>query len=162
MANYIGPTGWSLEGAVLQIVTDHTFIPSEVQIGAGSSYNFPTLSITPKSSSSKLIFFSNPRFYTRSQDRTGSGNALFGNTHIKIDDITNSSVVLHDEWINYADSQSTGNTDGFRIRYPVLYTFNNTVTTQRQFRTRAEAQSGYGSGRIGGEGYISQMIVEVE
>ena len=162
MANYIGPTGWSLEGAVLQIVTDHAFIPSEVQISAGSSYNFPTVTITPKSSSSKLIFFSNPRFYTRSQDRYGSGNTQYGNTHIKIDDITNSSVITHDEWINYSDQQSTGNTDGFRIRYPVLYTFNNTVTTQRQFRTRAQALSGYGYGRIGGEGYISQMIVEVE
>lgn len=163
MANYMGPSGWSLDGAILQVVTDNTWIPAEVQIGAGSSYNFPTLSITPKSSSSKLIFFSNPRFYTRSADRHGSGNTLFGNTHIKIDDITNSAVITHDEWINYSDSQSTtGNTDGFRVRYPVLYTFNNTVTTQRQFRTRAEAQSGYANGRIGGEGYISQMIVEVE
>jgi hypothetical protein len=163
MANYMGPSGWSLDGAILQVVTDHTHIPAEVQINAGSSYNFPTLSITPKSSSSKLIFFSNPRFYTRAADRYGSGNTTYGNTHIKIDDITNSAVITHDEWVNYSDQQSsTNNTDGFRIRYPVLYTFNNTVTTQRQFRTRAHAVSGFGYGRIGGEGYISQMIVEVE
>ena len=156
------PDGILPAGCVLQIVTDHTWIPAEVQISAGSSYNYPTLSITPKSSSSSLIFFSNPRFYTRSADRTSSGSTAYSNTHIIIDDITNSATYKQDEWINYGDQQNTGQTDGFRVRYPVLFTFSNTVTTQRQFRTRAAAQSGYGAGRIGGEGYISQMIVEVE
>lgn len=150
------PDGILPAGCVLQIVTDHTYITNEVQISPGSSYNFPTLSITPKSSSSNLIFFSNPRFYSRAVDRSSNSS----NTHIKIDDITNSTVITHDEWINYSDNSSP--TDGFRVRYPVLYTFSNTVTTQRQFRTRAEAQSGYAYGRIGGEGFISQMIVEVE
>ena len=152
------PDGILPAGCVLQIVTDHTWIPSEIQVASGNSYNFPTLSITPKSSSSSLIFFSNPRFYSRSGDRSASTNG-YGNTYIYIDDITNSANYKQDEWINYADNNGT--TDGLRLRYPVLFTFSNTVTTQRQFRTRAEVQSG-SIGRIGGEGYISQMIVEVE
>lgn len=148
-------------GCVLQIVTSSNFISSEVQISAGNSYNFATVSITPKSSSSTLIFFSNPRFYTRAADRTSSNNN--SNTHIIIEDITNSTDVKHDEWINYSDAQyTTNNTDGFRVRYPVLASFSNSVTTQRQFRTRADAKAGYGSGRIGGEGIMFQMIVEVE
>lgn len=149
-------------GGVIQVVHRHDWIPSESQITGGNYYNYSTLNITPKSSSSKLIFMSNPRFYTRSQDRSGSGNS-YGNTHIFIEDITNSASVKSQEWINYHDQQtanSSSASDGLRLQYPVYGEFSNTVTTQRQFRTRAYAVVNYG--RIGGEMIMSQMIMEVD
>ena len=47
MANYIGPGGWNLAGAVLQSVQNSIWIQSEVQIANNASYNFPTIAITP-------------------------------------------------------------------------------------------------------------------
>ena len=149
-------------GGVIQVVHRHDFIPSEVQFSSGNYYNYSTLSITPKSSSSKLIFMSNPRFYTRSQDRTGSGNS-YGNTHIYIQDVTNNSEIKSQEWINYHDQQSNNTSsasDGLRLQYNIYCEFSNTVTTQRQFRTRAYAVVNYG--RIGGEMLMSQIIMEVD
>ena len=149
-------------GGVIQVVHRHDWIPSEVQFSSGNYYNYSTLSITPKSSSSKLIFMSSPRFYTRSQDRTGSGNS-YGNTHIYIQDITNSINTKSQEWVNYSDRQaanSGANTDGLRLQYNVYCEFSNSATTQRQFRTRAYAVVNYG--RIGGEMLMSQIIMEVD
>ena len=149
-------------GGVIQVVHRHDFITSEVQFSSGNYYNYSTLSITPKSSSSKLIFMSNPRFYTRSQDRAGSGNS-YGNTHIYIQDVTNNSEIKSQEWINYHDQQSNNTSsasDGLRLQYNIYCEFSNTVTTQRQFRTRAYAVVNYG--RIGGEMLMSQIIMEVD
>ena len=149
-------------GGVIQVVHRHDYLTSEVQISASNYYNYQTLSITPKSSNSKLIFMSNPRFYTRSQDRAGSGNS-YGNTHIYIQDITNNTSVKSQEWLNYHDEQSANTTaasDGLRLQYNVYCEFSNSVTTMRQFRTRAYAVVNYG--RVGGEVLISQIIMEVD
>tara|TARA_B100000508_G_scaffold120127_1_gene101114 strand:+ start:1125 stop:1595 length:471 start_codon:yes stop_codon:yes gene_type:complete len=148
-------------GGVLQVVHRHDYLSSEVQISSGNYYDFQTLSITPKSSSSKLIFMSNPKFYTRSQDRTGSGNS-YGDTYIYIQDITNNSQVKSQEWINYHDQQAANQSsasDGLRLQYNVYCEFSNSVTTMRQFRTRAYARVNFG--RVGGEGLVSQIIMEV-
>jgi len=150
-------------GGVIQVVHRHDFITSEVQINSGNYYNYSTLSITPKSSSSKLIFMSNPRFYTRSQDRSsGSGGYSHGNTHIYIQDVPNNNNVKSQEWINYHDQQSNNSSsasDGLRLQYNVYCEFSNSVTSTRQFRTRAYAVQNFG--RIGGEMLMSQIIMEV-
>tara|TARA_B100000212_G_scaffold72983_1_gene51525 strand:+ start:353 stop:823 length:471 start_codon:yes stop_codon:yes gene_type:complete len=149
-------------GGVIQVVHTHDWVTSEVQFSAGNYYNYATLSITPKSSSSKLIFMSNPRFYTRSQDRTGSGNS-YGNTYIYVQDVTNNTSIKSQEWLNYHDQQVSNQSsasDGLRLQYNVYCEFSNTVTTQRQFRTRAYAVVNYG--RIGGEMLMSQIIMEVD
>ena len=149
-------------GGVIQVVHRHDYLTSEVQISASNYYNYQTLSITPKSSSSKLIFMSNPRFYTRSQDRTGSGNS-YGNTYIYVQDVTNNTSIKSQEWLNYHDQQVSNQSsasDGLRLQYNVYCEFSNTVTTQRQFRTRAYAVVNYG--RIGGEMLMSQIIMEVD
>ena len=148
-------------GGVLQVVHRHDYLSSEVQISSGNYYDFQTLSITPKSSSSKLIFMSNPKFYTRSQDRTGSGNS-YADTYIYIQDITNNSQVKSQEWINYHDQQAANQSsasDGLRLQYNVYCEFSNSVTTMRQFRTRAYARVNFG--RVGGECLVSQIIMEV-
>lgn len=161
MSNYIGPNEWNLGGSILQVAHRHDWIPTEVQISRGSYYNYPTLSITPKSTNSTLLFMSNPRFYTRSQDRDSSYQ--YGNTHIYVQDITNTLEAKTDEWINYCDNQySSANTDGFRVRYPVITSWSNTSTSTRQFRTRAYVPNGYAYGRIGGEGAINQIILEIQ
>ena len=150
-------------GGVLQVVHRHDYLTSEVQISAGNYYNFQTLSITPKSSSSKLIFMSNPRFYTRSQDRSsGGGGNSYGDTYIYIQDITNNSQVKSQEWINYHDQQASNQgsaSDGLRLQYNVYCEFSNSVTSMRQFRTRAYARLNFG--RVGGEMLASQIIMEV-
>tara|TARA_B100000927_G_scaffold119217_1_gene96346 strand:+ start:204 stop:674 length:471 start_codon:yes stop_codon:yes gene_type:complete len=148
-------------GGVIQVVHRHDFITNEVQINSGNYFSYDTLSITPKSSSSKLIFMSNPRHYTRSQDRASGGNS-YGNTHIFIQDITNNAQVKSQEWINYSDQQTSNQsapTDGFRVQYNVYCEFSNSVTSTRQFRTRAYAVQNFG--RIGGEMLMSQIIMEV-
>ena len=151
-------------GGVIQVVHRHDYITSESQISAGNFYNYSTLSITPKSSSSKLIFMSNPRFYTRSQDRNTSASAnSHGDTYIYIQDVTNNSSVKSQEWINYHDEQghnSSSASDGLRLQYNVYCEFSNSVTSTRQFRTRAYARVNYG--RIGGEMLMSQIIMEVD
>lgn len=145
-------------GCVLQIVQAENFISSEVQFAGGTSYNFPTLSITPKSTGSTLIYVAMPRFYSRSGDRSSYGN---GNTYIYIDDVTGGGSTLMHEWINYCDTATA--TDGLRLSYTVCKSFANTVTTQRQFRTRAYANvPSNGYGRIGGEYLFVQYIIEVE
>ena len=150
-------------GGVLQVVHRHDYITNEVQISSGNYYNYSTLSITPKSSSSKLIFMSNPKFYTRVQDRqTASSGNSHGDTYIYIQDVTNNSQVKSQEWINYHDQQSNNNSsasDGLRLQYSVYCEFSNSVTSTRQFRTRAYARLNYG--RVGGEGLMSQIIMEV-
>jgi len=140
-------------GKVLQIQQQTQWIGSEVQISVGGSYSWSTVSITPISNNSRIIVFGNPQFYTRSAD--GGSN---GNTHIFVDDITNSVSIKHNEWINYADNRAT--TDGLRLRYPFIQFFDNTVTTQRQFRLRAFA-NGPNTGRIGGECQVTTMCIEI-
>ena len=155
MANYIGPGGWNLAGAVLQSVQNSTFITSEVQIANASSYNFPTIAITPKSSSSTLIYMSAPRFYSRAADRSGT----YGNTSIYIDEAGGSNTKMH-EWINYADNYST--TDGLRLSYPINYHYSNSSTSTRTFNTRAYCGAPSSSkGRIAGEYMFVQMIIEI-
>jgi hypothetical protein len=140
-------------GKILQIQEQTQWIQNEVQFSVGSSYSWNTVTITPISNNSRIILFSNPQFYTRSTD--GGSN---GNTHIFADDITNNVSVKLNEWINYSDNRST--TDGLRLRYPFIQFFNNTVTTQRQFRLRAYA-NGPNTGRIGGECQVTTMCIEI-
>ena len=155
MANYIGPGGWNLEGAVLQSVQNSIWIQSEVQIANNASYNFPTIAITPKSSSSTLIYMSAPRFYSRAEDRSGN----YGNTHIFIEEAGGSGVKMH-EWINYADNAST--TDGLRLSYPVNYHYSNSSTSTRTFNLRAYCNApSPNKGRIAGEYVFVQMIIEI-
>ncbi len=157
MANYIGPTGWSLDGAVLQTVQAATYISGEVSIANGASYNFPTIAITPKSSASSLIYVSAPRFYSRATDRPSN---TYLNTLIYIDEAGAGSTKMH-EWINYADNYST--TDGLRLSYPVIYNYANNSTSTRTFNTRAyNAAPGSNTGRIAGEYMYSQYIMEME
>ena len=150
-------------GGVIQVVHRHDYLTSEVQIAASNYYNYQTLSITPKSSNSKLIFMSNPRFYTRSADRSsGSGGNSYGDTYIYVQDVTNNSEVKSQEWINYHDQQTSNQSaasDGLRLQYNVYCEFSNSVTSMRQFRTRAYARVNFG--RIGGEMLMSQIIMEV-
>ncbi len=149
-------------GAVLQVVHRHDYLTTEVQISAGNYYNYQTLSITPKSSSSKLIFMSNPRFYSRVQDRqTASSGSAYGDTYIYVENPGGSSVKSQ-EWLNYHDQQSnnaSSASDGLRLQYNVYCEFSNSVTSMRQFRTRAYARVNYG--RVGGEMLMSQIIMEV-
>jgi hypothetical protein len=140
-------------GKVLQIQQQTQWIQSEVQISVGGSYNWNTVSITPISNNSRIILFGNPQFYSRSGD--GGSN---GNTYVYADDITNSVSIKHNEWINYADNRAT--TDGLRLRYTFIQFFDNTVTTQRQFRLRAYA-NGPNTGRIGGECQVTTMCIEI-
>ena len=156
MANYIGPGGWNLAGAVLQSVQNSTWFQSEVQIANAASYNFPTIAITPKSSSSTLIYMSAPRFYSRAADRSGGG---YGNTHIYIDEAGGSSTKMH-EWINYADTYSIP--DGLRLSYPINYHYPNSSTSTRTFNTRAYCNApSPNKGRIAGEYVFVQMIIEI-
>jgi hypothetical protein len=149
-------------GGVLQVVHRHDYLTTEVQISAGNYYNYQTLSITPKSSSSKLIFMSNPRFYSRVQDRqTASSGSAYGDTYIYVENLGGSSVKSQ-EWLNYHDQQSnnaSSASDGLRLQYNVYCEFSNSVTSMRQFRTRAYARVNYG--RVGGEMLMSQIIMEV-
>ena len=150
-------------GGVIQVVHTHDYLQTEVQISSGNYYDFQTLSITPKSSSSKLIFMSNPKLYTRSQDRSSSaGGNSYGDTYIYIQDITNNSQVKSQEWLNYHDQQgsnSSSASDGLRLQYNVYCEFSNSVTSTRQFRTRAYARFNFG--RVGGQGLVSQIIMEI-
>lgn len=140
-------------GKILQIQQQTQWIGSEVQINVGSSYSWSTVTITPISNNSRIILFGNPQFYTRSGD--GGSN---GNTYVYADDVTNSVSVKLNEWINYADNRAT--TDGLRLRYPFIQFFDNTVTTQRQFKLRAYA-NGPNTGRIGGECQVTTMCIEI-
>ncbi len=145
------PTG--VGGKVLQIQQETQWIASEVQVSVGSSYNWSTVTITPISNNSRIILFSNPQFFTRSSD-----GGSYANTHIFADDITNNVSVKLNEWINYSDNRAT--TDGLRLRYPFIQFFNNSVTTQRQFRLRAYA-NGPNTSRIGGEHQVTTMCIEI-
>jgi len=142
-------------GKVLQMKFDQTYITSEVVISSGTYYNYPTVSITPVSTSSKILVMGNPTFYTRDADGAGTAN-----TDVYVQDVANSIEVLLHEWINYSDNRAT--TDGTRMKYPFAYLFTNSVTTQRQFRFRAYATPGFRQGRIGGENMMTTLVFEIQ
>lgn len=142
-------------GKLLQVQFDQTFISNEVVFTSGNYYNFPTVSITPVSTNSKILVMGNPTFYTRAADGAGSGN-----TDVVVQDVTNSTEVLLHEWVNYSDTRAA--TDGTRLKYPFFYVFTNSATTQRQFRFRAYATPGFNQGRIGGENMMTTLVFELE
>jgi len=137
-------------GAILQVKSTNSWIQSEQTIASGAYYNFPSVTITPKSSNSTIYIFATPTFYSRSADGT------YGNTWVYLADSTNNLQYKMHEWVNYSDVQSHF---GLRIRHPFIYPFSNTVTTAREFRCRAYA-NGY-TGRIGGENMHSIVAIEV-
>jgi hypothetical protein len=140
-------------GSMLQVVHDHNYIASESAVSVGSFYNFNTISITPRSNNSRILCMCNPTFYSRTSDGGGSPN-----TKVYVQDITNSNQILLHEWMNYSDNRPT--TDGLRLKYPFMYFFDNTVTTQRQFRFRAEAT--LQQGRVGGENMVTTICIEFQ
>jgi len=139
-------------GAILQVKSTNSYIPNEQTISPGSYYNFPSVTITPKSSNSTIYIFTTPTFYSRSTDGTAS------DTWIYLADSTNNIQVKMHEWVNYSDVQSHF---GLRLRYPFIYPFSNTVTTAREFRCRAYANHSSKYGRIGGENMHSIVAIEV-
>jgi hypothetical protein len=139
----------SIASKVLQIrwVTQQT---SETVVNNGSTFDFTTISITPQSNSSTILILGNPMFYTRASDGGTSGQ---GNGQLFIRDVTNSTNLLIQEWINYSDNTVT---HGLRQRHFHVGFFSNTVTTQRQFLFRYNQSSGVG--RIGGDGNVTATI----
>tara|TARA_Y100000401_G_scaffold112822_1_gene112715 strand:+ start:486 stop:977 length:492 start_codon:yes stop_codon:yes gene_type:complete len=147
---------------IIQCVTTNYYINTEVQISSNSWYNFNTISITPKSNNSRLFFMSTPFMFSRSHDRN---NNNYSNTDMYVQDITNTADVKCQTWLNYADDQggsSNSATDGYRQQYPVWAEFSNTVTSQRQFRTRAYSNGNNTKGRIGGDFRMHQIIWEMD
>tara|TARA_R100000458_G_scaffold12428_1_gene10251 strand:- start:1170 stop:1667 length:498 start_codon:yes stop_codon:yes gene_type:complete len=159
------PEGWQdYPSVIIQCVTTSYWIQNETQISGNNYYNWNTVNITPKSTNSRLIVMSTPRFYTRSADRSGGATGS-GNTNVYIQDVTNNAQTKAHEWLNYADSQSANTaawTDGLRLQYPIWAEFSNTVTTQRQFRTRAYVNGSSRKGRVGGEFLMHQIIWEMD
>lgn len=147
---------------IIQCVTTNYYISSETQIAPNSYYSFNTVNITPKSSNSRLYFMSTPFMYSRSQDRNSNN---YSNTEFFVQDVTNNTHVKLLTWINYADDQggtSNSATDGFRVQYALFAEFSNTVTSQRQFRTRALSQGNNVKGRVGGDFRMQQIIWEMD
>jgi len=147
-------------GAVLQLLVNHSTIANEVQFAYNTSYNFPSISITPKSTSSTLIFWSNPIFYSRGADR--AGGATYGWTRLYANETTsgNTSSQLVVDWINYADAYSVP--DGLREQYNCINSYSNTGTAQRIFRASAFCNVANGFGRVGENPRYTNIIVEVE
>lgn len=146
-------------GAVLQLLVNHG-TTTETQFAHNTSYNFPSISITPKSTSSTLIFWCNPVFFSRAADK--AGGASYGWTKLYLDETTsgNTSSTLTNDWINYADTYSIP--DGLRIQYSPTTSYSNTVTTQRTFRARAFCNIANGFGRVGESPRYTNIIAEVE
>ena len=145
-------------GAVLQFLINHG-TTAETQFAYDTSYNFPSISITPKSTSSTLIFWCNPIFFTREADRA---SVAYSWTRLYADETTsgNTSSQLAVDWVNYADDYA--NPDGFRQQYTCINSYSNSVTTQRTFRARAYCQIASGFGRIGESPRYTNIIAEVE
>ena len=110
-------------GAILQFLINHG-TTAETAFAYNNSYNFPSISITPKSTSSTLIFWSNPILFTRSADRA---NASYGWTQLYVDETTtgNTSNQLVANWLNYADDYAVP--DGFRVQYHCINSYSNTL-----------------------------------
>lgn len=145
-------------GAILQFLINHG-TTAETAFAYNNSYNFPSISITPKSTSSTLIFWSNPILFTRSADRA---NASYGWTQLYVDETTtgNTSNQLVANWLNYADDYAVP--DGFRVQYHCINSYSNTGTTQRTFRARAYCAITNGQGRVGDHPRYTNIIAEVE
>lgn len=145
-------------GAVLQLLVNHG-TTTETQFAYNTSYNFPSISITPKSTSSTLIFWCNPIFFSRAADRA---SVAYGWTRLYADETTsgNTSSTLVVDWVNYADDYPIP--DGFRQQYNCLNSYSNTVTTERTFAARAYCNIASGFGRIGENPRYTNIIVEVE
>ena len=142
-------------GAILQIQYSTYWVPAEQTIAYGSYYDFPTVTITPKSNNSTLILIGNPLFYSRTADR-----GTYGNTYVYAQNITTSTEVKLNEWLNYADNVYV--TDGLRLRYPFMYPFANSSLSQQQLRLRAYNNSSTSTGRIGGENLHMSLVIEVK
>ena len=159
------PVGQMPASSILQIASTNTFIVNEVQFNSGAYYDFPTLTVTPKSDNSTFLVVSWPRFYTRIGDRAG---LYYSNTHVYVQDTTSSGTpqTKCHEWLNYSDnsaSNSADDTDGFRVQYTAMATFANTATSSRGFRTRAySAATSGGKGRIAGEYLYFQLAIELK
>jgi len=146
-------------GVVQQVVINNHTLNSEYTFAYNASYNFPTISITPKSTSSTIIFWANPVMFSRAADRS---SAAYGWTNMYVVETTSGSTsstgVL--EWLNYADSYA--NPDGYRQQYQPMCHFSNSVTTQRDFNLRATCHIANGQGRVGNMPRYSHMLIEVE
>ena len=159
------PVGQMPASSILQIASTNSFIVNEVQFDSGAYYNFPTLTVTPKSDNSTFLVVSFPRFYTRIADRAG---LYYGNTHVFVQDTTSSGTpqTKCHEWLNYSDNSAVNtadDTDGFRVQYTAMATFANSSTSSRGFRTRAySAATSGGKGRIAGEYLYFQLAIELK
>lgn len=145
-------------GAILQFLINHGTV-AETAFAYNNSYNFPSISITPKSTSSTLIFWSNPIFFSRAADRA---SASYGWTRLYVDETTsgNTSSQLVVDWVNYADDYDIP--DGLRLQYNCLNSYSNSGTTQRTFRARAFCNLASGQGRVGEHPRYTNIIAEVE
>ena len=162
MAIYFPEGTQDYPSIIIQCVTTNYYMNNEVQIAPNSYYSYNTVSITPKSSNSRLFFMSIPLMFSRSSDRNSNN---YSNTDMFIQDVTNNTHTKCITWLNYADDQTGTNnsaTDGYRVQYPVFAEFSNTVTTQRQFRTRAYSNNNNVKGRVGGDFRMHQMIWEMD
>tara|TARA_B100001939_G_scaffold346642_1_gene365915 strand:- start:137 stop:844 length:708 start_codon:yes stop_codon:yes gene_type:complete len=159
------PVGQMPASSILQIASTNTYIAGESQFDSGAYYNFPTLTVTPKSDNSTFLVVSFPRFYTRIADRA---SLAYGNTHIYVQDTTSAGTpqTKCHEWINYSDNSAVNtadDTDGFRVQYTAMATFANSSTSSRGFRTRAYSSTDSGGkGRIGGEYLYFQLAIELK
>ena len=159
------PVGQMPASSILQIASTQSYIVNEVQFNNGAYYDFPTLTVTPKSDNSTFLVISFPRFYTRIGDRAG---LYYSNTEIYVQDTTSGGTpqTKCHEWINYMDNTALNTaaaTDGFRVQYTAMASFANTATSSRGFRTRAySATASGGKGRIAGEYRYFQLAIELK
>ena len=145
-------------GAILQLLINHG-TTTETAFAYQNRYNFPSISITPKSTSSTLIFWSNPILFSRAADRA---SAAYGWTQLYVEETTtgNTSSQLVSNWLNYADTYNIP--DGLRLQYNCINSYSNTGTTERTFRAFAYCNIANGQGRVGDHPRYTNIIAEVE